>query len=274
MTNKTLTFLAGALMCVAPACESGAPGDEGADGVKQDGDGGSDTDTDAGTDTDGETDSDSGDGEVATVAVSGYIGEWLEGYPPLPGVTVSIVDHDEIPAVQTGADGVFTFPDVPVGEEIIVFAQGSEDRESAASRAWMVADTDQQIWPMFLFERAGTEFIAEQAGLTYDPTRGRIVGGVWRVTDDVLVGAEVALDPEAGTLIYSGAGGLPDPDATAITENGIFVFWNVDIGEYHITASDPGGSECWAADPQGVVAAPRVRTFPDTATFSMGFTCD
>ena len=41
--------------------------------------------------------------EVATVQVSGYVGEFVDGFPPFEGVEVSIVDHPELAPVLPAA---------------------------------------------------------------------------------------------------------------------------------------------------------------------------
>lgn len=261
--NKTLTALVGGLMCLAPACtDSSDPGGEGGSGVANDPTDGPDSGSD-----------DTGDEDAATIQVRGFVGEWIDGYPPLEGVTVSIVDHEEIPPVVTDAEGSYVFPEVPAGAEIIVYAEGDDDRHPAASRTWALGDSDVTIYPLYLFDRSASAFLAQEAGFPYDGSRGVIAGGVWKVSDDVLLDAQVALNPEAGDLVYMGAGHIPDPEAVGITPNGTFAIWNVDIGEYELTASHPDVARCWAEGPDQPEAV-RVRTFPDTLTLSMGFTCD
>jgi|GEM_PF-6276978 len=210
--------------------------------------------------------------DVATIQVSGYVGEFVDGFPPFAGVEVSIVDRPDIAPVLTDAAGNYVFEAVPAGIEIIVYADLDETKHPAASRYLQLGDSDFIVAPLFLFDRAATPFLAGMAGVEYDETMGYLTGGVWRDTDEVLEGAVVTLSPASATVTYNGADGLPNPELDGISPGGTFGFYNVPIGDYEFSASHASTSRCYSAladQPETV----RVRMFPGAATFSMGFSC-
>lgn len=207
-----------------------------------------------------------GQDAATSVSVRGNVAD-LQGMAITGPFTVEIVDHPEIPAVETDPHA-YTIDGVPLNTDITLrFTH--PDYVPAVTRIHHLGATGVYvIGGLLLVRRDTSQGLAALAGVTLDPTKG-FVG--LNVADNTMgntgAGATGSLTPSTGTdAIYFDAAGLPAPSATQTSSNGYMVFLNHDPADLvTLTINFPSAPNCvgFGDDMSSPVT---FRIFPDTYT--------
>ncbi|HTM21008.1 MAG TPA: hypothetical protein VL172_10885 [Kofleriaceae bacterium] len=188
---------------------------------------------------------------IPTVAITGRVLDWVNRQPQA-GVTVTVMDHPEIEAVTTGADGRYRVV-VPAGSQAQLRCE-KEAYVPLLTRVFNVGDVDYATYDGSLFDamasRDAVDLTGDVVGEPYDPAKG---GVVLRIQDtdsnDAVAGATVALSLTGHTPLYFNASEFPDPSLTETSTSGLVVLHNYDLGTGTLTVSHATLTDCAAVGP-------------------------
>jgi hypothetical protein len=162
-----------------------------------------------------------------TVAeVSGSISDF-QGAKPITGVSITVLDHPEIPAVMNDATGQYVIPNVPIGSDI--FLRFDKDKYvPLVTRQMHVGGPAARFETLFMVTTDTANLLSQVLGVPLDPAKGFVtVSFLEAGTNHYLAGAQVHLDPQTGMApVYWNESGYPDTSLTASTTGGSAVFVN------------------------------------------------
>jgi hypothetical protein len=182
---------------------------------------------------------------MPTVRVRGSLGE-VPDYRPLAEVTISVLDHPEIPSVKSNADGHWELTDIPIHTDIVV-RYDKVNYIPQVTRVLSIGDAD------FIIDESGNgveamrhgmvprifaDIIGDAVGLPLDWSRGIVQ---LRFFDPVgqtgLAGRQALLAPLTGLgpVYVDDASGYPDVSLLETTLNGAVIFMNCDPGSGEIS---------------------------------------
>ena len=158
----------------------------------------------------------------------------------LEGVTVCVDGAPQWGCALTDGSGHASLA-VPASTELFV---SLEKDTYASALVGTPTGTDDFEFTAPLVKDALANIVAESGGVTLDPTKGNIglaaVGPPPKAGDPYpgVVGVTFDLAPASGTgPLYGNDLNLIDPNLTATGARGAALFFNVDPGEYEVTAS-------------------------------------
>ncbi len=216
-----------------------------------------------------------------TISYSGRFTEFalIGNEPPLEDAEICVVDHPQIPCVNTDADGKYLLTGVPANTELAITAtkdgfQGNlvlavSGEVDQTVDAFMINNTLAQLvytgagftWPLNnegtltagVFHRVPVNGGGDAGG--GDAGGGDAGGGDAGATDaatsdaagtdagtknEGLDGATMTVTPVAGKgPVYLSSGGTPDQGATATSSQGFGIFGNLPPGDYEVAVSHP-----------------------------------
>lgn len=158
-----------------------------------------------------------------TVYLYGVVGVRGDGWFPegVAGAELCVVSHPELPCVTTDAEGGYRLDGVPADTDIVVVATHA-GHVSGATQARTYPANGQQV-SIILSEEINVAAMVRPLGYEFPLGDTGIISFSFRnYTGGGLGGAVITAS--SGDVVYTGDGGLPDPDRTESRRGDGFVF--------------------------------------------------
>jgi hypothetical protein len=126
------------------------------------------------------------------------------------------------------------------------------------------SDSFDTFGDLTIISKARKDAIYNACGEIHDNTKGTIAGIVVDKSDNVLVGAEVYIEPFSGNIYYLDENNLPDFSLTKTGSSGKFVILNVAPGVYRISANLDGYTFSYTEVDGSTHIGPKIIVYEDS----------
>ncbi len=204
------------------------------------------------------------------VAVTGRVLDWINR-APMTEVAVSVVDHPEIPAVATSAEGRYRVEGVPVSSQIRLRME-KENYVPLLTRVFAIGAADYVTYDGGMFDamasRSAVDLTGTVLGEPYDPAKGGIVIRLQRADNgDPVTGATVSFSSAGHAPLYFNSSEFPDPNLTETTSAGLVVLHNYDLGVGQLSVGHATLSACAGLGPDSPPLPLDIDVVADTTTW-------